>query len=710
LARVKPAEQPESGGAAEGRPLAPVPAPVTAPEAAVKDGRRRVVIENVTPEIDGGRFPIKRVVGEDVIVEADVFADGHDELAVELRWRREDERGWHDAPMRPVGNDRWRGSFSVGELGRCRYTLRGWVDRFATWHQGLTKKVEAGQDVSTDLLIGAELVEKAAARARGRDRQRLRAAARAMRGGADHEAVEALPGKAREAARDAALDAALDPDLVAAMGRWQDRRFATHYERELVVWVERERARFGSWYELFPRSTGHGTGHGTLATTMERLPYVAGMGFDILYLAPIHPIGTTHRKGRNNNPTGEPGSVGSPWAIGGPEGGHTAVHPDLGTQDDFDRLVRAAGRHGLEIALDVAFQSSPNHPWVREHPEWFRHRPDGSIQYAENPPKKYEDIYPIDFETEDWPGLWAALRGVFEFWIDHGVRAFRVDNPHTKSLAFWEWCIDTLKRAHPDLIFLSEAFTRPRLMERLAKLGFTQSYTYFAWRTQKQEIVDYFTELTQTELKEYLRPNLWPNTPDILTEQLQTGGRAAFMHRLVLAATLGASSGIYGPAFELMEHAPAVPGKEEYLNSEKYEVRDWDLDDPRSLSRFVARVNEIRREHRALQSNDGLRFHPIDNDNLIAYSKITGDREDAILTIVNLNPEAKQGASVHLWLYDIGITEYDRPFQVHDLLTGTRYVWHGPSNYVELDPAKMPAHVFHIVPHVRDERDFETYR
>ena len=713
MARLTSAEEPERRDPAAAPPLAPVPAELSdaEPGPALKEGRRRVVIEGVAPEIDGGRSPIKRVTGEAVTVEADVFADGHDELAVELRWRREDEREWREVAMEPLGNDRWRGSFRVEELGRYRYTLRGWVDRFATWHHGFGKKVEAGQDVSVDLQFGADLVERAVQRGRGRDRQRLRAAARAMREGVDPEVLEGLLGAARERARLRAVEAALDPALAEAMGRSVDRRFATTYERELTVWVEPERARTGAWYELFPRSTGEQTAHGTLATTIERaLPYVARLGFDVLYLPPIHPIGTTHRKGRNNNPDGEPDAPGSPWAIGADGGGHTAVHPDLGTLDDLDRLVAAARELHLDVALDVAFQVSPDHPWAKDHPEWFRHRPDGSIQYAENPPKKYEDIYPLDFETEDWRGLWTALRQVFEFWIGHGITVFRVDNPHTKSLAFWEWCIDSLKRRHPELIFLSEAFTRPRLMERLAKLGFTQSYTYFAWRTQKQELIDYFTELTRTEAKEYLRPNLWPNTPDILTEQLQTGGRAAFMHRLFLASTLGASYGIYGPAFELMEHQPVGPGREEYLNSEKYEVRDWDLDSPHSLAKLVARMNEIRREHPALHWNDTLQFHPTDNDHLLAYSKISEDRDDAILVIANLHPVARQRGFVHLWLHDLGITEYDRPFQVHDLLTGARYVWQGTSAYIDLDPDKLPAHVFQVRPHVRDERDFETYR
>jgi starch synthase (maltosyl-transferring) len=692
MARAKPTDEPETAGGRSAA-LAPVPAASAGDAPAAREGRRRVVIEGVSPEIDRGRSPIKRVVGEDVTVEADVFADGHDQLAAELRWRREDERTWHDVPMAPLGNDRWRGSFAVEHLGRCRYTLRAWIDRFGSWRRDLEKKVDAGQDVGVDLLAGAELVERAAARATGEDRRTLRKTAKTLREGSHTKAVAA----------------ALDPDLLEAMDRWPDRRLGTTYDRELVVWVEPERAGFSGWYEMFPRSTGPKGTPGTFATTERRLPYVAGMGFDVLYLPPIHPIGRTHRKGPNNDPAGGPDAIGSPWAIGSEEGGHTAIDPALGTFEDFDHLLRAARQHGLDLALDVAFQCSPDHPWVREHPEWFRHRADGSIQYAENPPKKYEDIYPLDFETEDWRGLWTALRDVFRFWIDRGVSIFRVDNPHTKAFAFWEWCIDTLKREHPELVFLSEAFTHPRLMERLAKLGFTQSYTYFAWRTSKRELTEYMTELTQTEMREYFRPNFWPNTPDILTEQMQTGGRSVFMHRLVLAATLSSSYGIYGPAFELQEHVPAAPGKEEYLHSEKYEVRDWDLDDPRSLAKFIARVNAIRRDNPALHSNRGLRFHHVDNDNLIAYSKATPDRSNAILVIVNLDPHAKQSGWTHLWLDELGVTEHDRPYQVHDLLTDTRFVWRGSGNFVELDPEKVPAHVFRVRRRVRDERDFETY-
>ncbi|HEX9374639.1 MAG TPA: alpha-1,4-glucan--maltose-1-phosphate maltosyltransferase [Actinomycetota bacterium] len=715
MARAKPVEEPERRE--PGTPaLQGVPASLVAEGSRavrpdeVREGRRRVVIEHVTPEIEGGRYPAKRVVGEDVVVEADVFADGHDRLAAELRWRREGEREWHDEPMAFVDNDRWQGTFRVEELGRYRYTLRAWVDRFGTWRAGLEKKVGAGQDVSVEVLAGADLVEHAAQRAAGEDRRTLRRAAKSMREGSDPDLLTALLGTGRQAARAAAVEAALDPAVAEAMDRSPDRRTATAFDRELAVWVEPERARFSAWYEMFPRSTGRGTEPGTFATTEQRLPYVAGLGFDILYLPPIHPIGRTLRKGPNNDPSGGPGVVGSPWAIGGEEGGHTAIHPDLGTFGEFDRLVAAAAAQGIQIALDIAFQCSPDHPWVREHPDWFRKRADGSIQYAENPPKKYEDIYPLDFGTEDWRGLWAALRDVFVFWIAHGVRVFRVDNPHTKSLAFWEWCIDSLKREHPDLIFLSEAFTRPRLMERLAKLGFTQSYTYFAWRTTKREITEYMTELTQTELREYFRPNFWPNTPDILTEQMQTGGRATFIHRLVLAATLSSSYGIYGPAFELQEHEPVAHGREEYDHSEKYEIRDWNLENPRSLAKLVGRVNAIRRENPALHSMDGFRFHHIDNDNMLIYSKATADRSNAVLVVVNLDPYAKQAGWTHLWLDDLGVTEHDRPFQVHDLLTDARFVWRGSGNFVELDPQKIPAHVFRIRRRVRDERDFATYQ
>jgi starch synthase (maltosyl-transferring) len=657
------------------------------------EGKRRVVIERVRPEVDCGRFPVKRAVGESVEVEADVFADGHDMLACVVQFRREGATVWTEAPMEPLVDDAWRGEFPVSELGRYEYTLTGWIDKFGTWRRDLAKRVEAGQDVDVDIEVGALLVEAAARRARGQPGRDLRAWAKRL----------------REPDLDRAVEAAMAEGLRELMDAYPDRRTATTYRRNLTVTVDRERARFGAWYEMFPRSCSPEPGrHGTLADCIERLPYVAAMGFDVVYLPPIHPIGSSFRKGRNNSLEPELDDPGSPWAIGSEEGGHTAVHPDLGTPEDFDRLVEAAKALGMEIALDLAFQCSPDHPWVKEHPEWYRHRPDGTIQYAENPPKKYQDIYPADFETEAWPELWSELKGVVEFWIDRGVRTFRVDNPHTKPFAFWEWLIGELKAEHPDLIFLSEAFTKPKVMYRLAKLGFTQSYTYFTWRTSKWELTQYLTELTQTDVREYFRPNLWPNTPDILTEQLQTGGKPAFVTRFILAATLGASYGIYGPAFELMENRPLVEGREEYLDSEKYQLRAWDLSDPNSLSELIAKVNRIRRENPALQHDRTLRFHDIDNESLIAYSKRSPEGDSFILVVVNLDPHHTQSGWVGLPLEVLGI-DPDRTYQVHDLITEARYAWHGPYNYVELNPAVLPAHVFRVRLRIRTEHDFENF-
>jgi starch synthase (maltosyl-transferring) len=657
----------------------------------VQVGRKRVVIEGVRPEVDCGRFPIKRVVGETVVVEADIFTDGHDALAASLRSWKEGS-SWNEVPMEPLANDRWRGEFAVAETGRYRYTIRAWVDRFATWARDLAKKVESGLDVSIELRIGSEMVARAALRASGPDRRRLRQFAKLL-----------------EAGGDGAGEAALDAELARLMEAVPDRRHVTSYGRELRVVVDRERARFSSWYELFPRSTTPEPGrHGTFKDMEARLPYVAAMGFDVLYLPPIHPIGRSHRKGKNNLTRPEADAPGSPWAIGSEEGGHTEVHPDLGTIEDFDRLVHRAQDFGLEVALDLAYQCSPDHPWVAKHPEWFRHRPDGTIQYAENPPKRYQDIYPLDFDTEAWRELWEELEGVVEFWIGHGIRIFRVDNPHTKPFAFWEWLIGQIKSEHPDTIFLAEAFTRPKVMYRLAKLGFTQSYTYFAWRNAKWELETYFNELTQTEVAEFFRPNLWPNTPDILTEALQTGGRSAFMTRVILAATLGASYGIYGPAFELMEHKPLEPGSEEYLDSEKYEIRVWDLDRPDSLAEFIARLNGIRRENPALQTDRTLRFHQVGNEQLIAYSKSATETANLILTVVNLDPHTTQGGWLDLSLESLGLDD-ERPFQVHDLLTEARYIWQGPRHYVELNPQVVPAHVFRIRQRVRTEQDFEYF-
>ncbi|MGH9458921.1 MAG: alpha-1,4-glucan--maltose-1-phosphate maltosyltransferase [Thermoanaerobaculia bacterium] len=658
------------------------------------DGRKRVIVEGVRPEIDAGRFPIKRVPREPVVVEADIFTDGHDSISARLLWKREGATSWTEVPMEALVNDRWRASFVPEELGRYLYTLEAWVDHYLTWRRDLRKRLDAGQELDVPLQIGAKLVRDAAARA----------------GGADAKALESLAKRLEKSTGGAAeLEDLLDREITPLALRHPDRRWATRYPRELGVVVDPPRARFSAWYEMFQRSTAAEPGrHGTFRDAERRLPYIASMGFDVLYLPPIHPIGETKRKGKNNAVVAEPDDVGSPWAIGASEGGHTAVHPELGTLDDFRRFVEAARGHGIEVALDIAFQTSPDHPWVDEHPDWFLWRPDGTVQYAENPPKKYEDIYPFYFETEKWDELWEGLRDVFLHWISQGVRIFRVDNPHTKPLPFWEWCIGEIKRRHPDTIFLAEAFTRPRIMYWLAKAGFTQSYTYFAWRNTSQELREYFTELTRTEVKEYFRPNVWPNTPDILTEHLQHGGRPAFIARLVLAATLAASYGIYGPAYELGEHVPRHSGSEEYLDSEKYQLRFWTLDDPRSIAELIARVNRIRREHDALQSNDSLVFHGCDNDQILVYSKTNVERTETILTVVNVDPYHPQAGWTDLDLPAIGL-EWDRQFQVHDLLTNARFNWHGPRNYVDLNPHVVPAHVFRVRHRMRSERDFDYY-
>jgi starch synthase (maltosyl-transferring) len=659
-------------------------------------GQIRVVIAGVQPALDGGFFPIKRTVGEKVSVEADIFADGHDALVALLLYRHEEAKQWRQVPMQSLANDRWQAAFVVTTLGRYRYTVQAWVDRFTSWRQDLKKKIAASQDIAVDLLIGARLIEEASVRATGDDAQKLQ------------EWVAVLH-RAQESQLSTTMQLALTEELSPLVAKYPDRRFAVSYDQELTVVVDREKARFSTWYEMFPRSCAAEPGrHGTFKDCETRLPYIASMGFDVLYLPPIHPIGRAYRKGKNNALVAGPDDPGSPWAIGAAEGGHTAIHPQLGTLEDFRRLMAKAQEHGIEIALDLAFQCTPDHPYVKDHPEWFRHRPDGSIQYAENPPKKYQDIYPFDFETDAWQTLWEALQNVVHFWIDHGVRIFRVDNPHTKSFRFWQWLLSEMQRDYPEVIFLAEAFTRPKVMYRLAKLGFTQSYTYFAWRNTKDELTHYFTELTQTEVREYFRSSLWPNTPDILTEYLQLGGRPAFMTRFVLAATLGASYGIYGPAFELGENQPREPGSEEYLNSEKYEIKPWDLDKPDSLKDFIARVNRIRQENPALQSDWSLHFHPVDNEQLLCYSKSTEDATNVILVVVNLDPHHAHTGWVDLSLGALGL-DPQLPYQVHDLLSDARYLWQGSRNYVELNPRTVPAHIFRLRRRIRTERDFDYY-
>ena len=667
-------------------------------------GRNRVIIGGVTPEIDGGRYPIKRIVGQTVLVEADIFTDGHDVISGVLQYRhvdesrssdrKPDEGDWQEVPLEFLVNDHWRAEFPVERVGRYEYGLLAWIDRFLSWHRDFQKRVAAGQDVSIDLRIGAELVHAAAEESPADVRDRLGTWVRRLK------AKDAVT-HAQQICEDAEL-----PEL---MRTHSPRRFATRYDRRLFVTVDRLRAQFSSWYEFFPRSTAseHGR-HGTFRDCERRLSYVASMGFDVVYLPPIHPIGQTFRKGRNNSVAAEAGEVGSPWAIGAAEGGHKAILPQLGTDEDFRRFVQAAKEHNIDVALDVAFQCSPDHPYVKSHPDWFRSRPDGTIQYAENPPKKYQDIYPFDFECADWKNLWAELQSIFLHWIEQGVRIFRVDNPHTKPLSFWEWCIGEIKREHPDVIFLAEAFTRPRIMERLAKMGFTQSYTYFAWRNNKAELTEYMTELTRTGLADYFRPNFWPNTPDILTEYLQIGGRPAFMIRLILAATLTANYGIYGPAFELLHATPREPGSEEYWDSEKYQIRHDELDQPNSLRDLIARVNAIRQEYRCLQANDSLTFHAIDNDQLLAYSKHTDDHAELLVCVVNLDPNYTQSGWLELSLEELGIDPV-HPYQVHDLLSDSRYMWHGPRNFIELNPHISPAHLFRVRRHVRSEQNFDYF-
>jgi starch synthase (maltosyl-transferring) len=657
-----------------------------------EEGRNRVIIEAVTPEIDGGRFPIKRIVGEDTVVEADVLTDGHDALSCALLYRKSGDAAWTEVPMEPLVNDRWRGSFKIQDLAPYRYTVLGWVDHFKTWSRDLEKRVKAGQDVSIDLLIGAELVERAHKRASAIQAKWLSTYAETLRAGGDEGARQAL-----------------SPELARLMAAYGERRFATTYDKELAVVVDRERARFGAWYELFPRSCSTVPGrHGSFKDVEERLEYVASMGFDVLYLPPIHPIGTSFRKGRNNSVTAGPDDPGSPWAIGSAQGGHKAIHPELGSFEDFRHLIQFAAQYGIELALDIAFQCAPDHPYVSEHPEWFRQRPDGTIQYAENPPKKYQDIYPFDFETDHWRELWEELKNVVQFWVDQGVHIFRVDNPHTKPFPFWEWLIAEIKRDCPEAIFLAEAFTRPKALYGLAKRGFTQSYNYFPWRNTKWELTQYLTELTQTQVSEFTGPNLWTNTPDILPEYLQFGGRPAYMARFILAATLGPSYGIYGPAFELCENRPFAPGREEYLDSEKYEIKTWDVDQPDSLRQLISQVNHIRRDNPAFRANHNLRFHQVDNEQIIAYSKTSQDLSNEVLVVVNLDPHYKQSGFITLPLEDLGL-DPRQPYQAHDLLTDARYLWHGERNYVELNPQTIPAHIFVIRRKVRTEHDFDYY-
>ncbi|HWD24875.1 MAG TPA: maltotransferase domain-containing protein [Acidimicrobiales bacterium] len=636
----------------------------------------RVVIGHVTPEIDGGRFAVKRIRDRVVTVEADVFADGHDLLSVELRWRLVRSRAWESIGMTPLGNDRYSSSFALGELGRYEFEVRSTVDEFRTWAHALKVRRAAELDLTSDSALGGEILRRAAGRARGGARRALQTAAVAVESGADLEIFDST-----------ALADTVTETIPAA-------EWVTVGPRFIVV--ERERAQFSSWYELFPRAAGSDGRPGTLADVERRLGYVAELGFDILYLPPIHPIGTTNRKGVRGGPFAA-GDPGSPWAIGSPAGGHTAIDPDLGTIGDFDHLVEAAGALGIEVALDLALQCSPDHPWVREHPDWFRHRPDGTIACAENPPKRYEDVYPLDFGCDDWRALWGACKAIVEFWVGHGVLNFRVDNPHTKPFGFWEWMIAEVQRDHPEVLFLAEAFTRPRVMEHLAKVGFSQSYTYFTWRRTSSELASYFTELTKSGLEEYFRPNAWPNTPDILVWPLAGGSEAAFSIRAVLAATLSANWGIYGPAFEECE-SDARDDAEEYARSDKFEIRSYSWDSTEGIAPLIARLNAIRHEHPAFWTNATLAFHRSDNPELLVFSKRPEPQESrgtGVLMIVNLDPHFPQTGWVELDPEPLGLPR-GSTLELADQLSGEEYRWTPGKNFVSLDPAATPAHVFAV--------------
>jgi len=689
------------------------------------DGRIRVVIEAVSPQLDCGRYPVRRVVGEVISVTAAIFADGHDRLGARLLYRHSAQRSWRFEPMLELDNDQWTGTFTVDKLGLWQFYIVAWVDPFRTWCVDLRKRLAvvgdadanvSARDIRRALDEGELLVQAAAVRAFGADARRLRELSRSL---AEFPPAASHPSEFPLSAEDELL-----------IAHYPDRAHATRLDRALAVRVERERAQFSAWYELFPRSTSPvANAHGTLADVARQLPDIAAMGFDILYLPPIHPIGRKFRRGANNTSSASPGDPGSPWAIGdasvqsaliaangGSEtdeenaGGHKSIHPQLGTFADFNHLVATAKSVGMEIALDIAFQCSPDHPWVAKHPDWFRIRVDGSIQFAENPPKAYRDIYPLNFESRRWRQLWDELYSVFEFWIRRGVHVFRVDNPHTKALPFWEWCVGQLMERHPDTILLAEAFTRPHAMYALAKIGFSQSYTYFTWRNSKAEIESYLKELTRPPLSEFFRPNFWPNTPDILPRALQQDGRPAFEQRIILAATLAANYGIYGPAYELCESAAAAPSagrdeSEEYEHSEKYEIRQrarnatsaiaTSDNAPNSIASLIRLLNEIRRANPALRCNESLTFHEIDNEHLLCYSKSTRDLANTILVVVNLDPCHEQMGRTTLRLEHLGVSP-DQSFAVEDLLTGARYVWQGPYNSIVLNPQVQIAHIFRI--------------
>jgi len=657
-----------------------------------------VVIESVRPELDGGRFAVKRVAGETFTVQADLFKEGHDVLVAVVRWRQSSPAGqetqWAEVPMKALGNDLWVAEFPVARNGRYQYTVEAWPDLFATWASELKRKVDVGRDVRSELLEGSAFLEGAAERARN--------FGSAEEGRILTEAATRL----KQPPSPDLIVVALSPELARLAGKYADRSLATQYDRVLEVFVDRERARTSAWYEFFPRSAVRdGKTHGTFKDAEAWLPYIQSLGFDTIYLPPIHPIGRTARKGKNNSLKAEPDDVGSPWAIGAAEGGHKAIHPQLGTPEDFRRFIKAAEQYGIEVALDIAFQCSPDHPYVKEHPEWFLRRPDGTIKTAENPPKRYEDIVNFDWMGPGRDTLWPELESVVLHWVQQGVKIFRVDNPHTKPLQFWAWLIRRVQDVHPEVVFLSEAFTRPKVMKALAKIGFTQSYTYFTWRNFKHELEEYLTEITHPPVGDYFRGNLWPNTPDILPEMLQRSGQAGFRLRVALAATLSSSYGIYC-GYELCE-GRGLPGKEEYLDSEKYQLVAWDLERPGHIRDWIRKLNAARKQHPALQLYSNLRFYSSDNERVLFYGKRTPDGSSQVLVAVSLDPHAPQEAVLNIPLKELGIHP-DEAYQVHELMTDERRLWQGPHAQVRLTP-DQPAALWAVYRFRRTEQAFDYY-
>lgn len=645
----------------------------------MKSGQRRVVIENVSPEINCGQHAAKRVVGQKFQVAADILADGHDVINAHIKYKHEKTKTWKYSPLQLKDNDRWFGEFAVEKQGLYEYTIEAWVDYPLTWQHNIERKIADNQHVNVELLDGIQYLEQAKKLSK-----------------ADADYLNGLIDAFQKAdAYNYAIAEAQSEKLHHIFWSHPTKIFATTYDKLLPLYVDRKKALYSTWYEFFPRSTAKKPGeHGTFKDCLDVIPIVAKQGFDVIYFPPIHPIGTAHRKGKNNSTTALPGDVGVPWAIGNKEGGHKDILPELGNLNDFKKVVKVAAEHGIEIALDFALQCSPDHPYVKEHPSWFKWRPDGTVQYAENPPKKYQDIYPIYFESEDWGNMWKEFVGITLYWNSLGIKIFRVDNPHTKPFGFWEHLIAEVKKVDPDVLFLSEAFTKPKTMQRLAKIGFSQGYTYYTWRNNKAELTEYMTELSKGEMKDYFRPNFWPNTPDINPWMLQGGNENLYIIRHMMAATLSSNFGMYGPVYEQIVNA-AVVGKEEYLNSEKYEVKHWDWNKTNKLTQLVARINKIRKEHSAFQFTNNIDFCKIDNDQVLAYFKQSEDGSSNVLCVVNLDPYNRQGGWVQVPRFKMGLSE-NQPMRMTDLITGNSYIWNQEWNFVELDPYQVPYHIFSI--------------